>query len=58
MAIAANPAIPTILHSRELQAENAALRESLRALMMRFQALLLNELTATFESGMLPLVKH
>jgi AcrR family transcriptional regulator len=43
--IAANPAIPAILHSRELQTENAELRNSFRTLMMRFQALLLRELT-------------
>lgn len=43
--IEANPAIPAILHSRELQTENAELRQSFRTLMMRFQALLLRELT-------------
>ncbi len=45
--IEANPAIPAILHSRELQTENAELRQSFRALMMRFQGLL----TAELKSG-------
>ncbi len=43
--IAANPAIPAILHSRELHAENAALRAQFIALMTRFQGLLVGALT-------------
>lgn len=38
--ISANPAIPAILHSRELNTENAALRATFVGLMTRFQALL------------------
>ncbi len=49
--IEANPAIPAILHSRELQAENAELRESFQTLMMRFQGLLRVELTDARDSG-------
>ena len=43
--ISANPAIPAILHSRELQAGNRALRAQFVALMTRFQGLLVDELT-------------
>jgi AcrR family transcriptional regulator len=43
--IAANPAIPAILHSRELHSENAALRGQFVGLMTRFQALLVDALT-------------
>lgn len=42
--IAANPAIPAILHSRELHAENAPLRAEFLNIMTRFQALLAEEL--------------
>lgn len=42
--IAANPAIPAILHSRELHTENAALRAQFIGLMTRFQALLVDAL--------------
>ncbi|GAB1480109.1 TetR/AcrR family transcriptional regulator [Paracoccaceae bacterium] len=38
--ITANPAIPAILHSRELHTENAALRAEFIGLMTRFQTLL------------------
>ena len=38
--ISANPAIPAILHSRELHSENAALRAQFLALMTQFQSLL------------------
>jgi AcrR family transcriptional regulator len=38
--IAANPAIPAILHSRELHSGNAALRAQFVGLMTRFQGLL------------------
>lgn len=44
--IEGNPAIPAILHSRELQTENAELRDRFRSLMMRFQGLLRAELIA------------
>jgi len=43
--IAAHPAIPAILHSRELNTENAALRAQFVALMTRFQTLLVEALT-------------
>ena len=43
--IAANPAIPAILHSRELHTENAALRAQFIGLMTRFQSLLVEALT-------------
>jgi AcrR family transcriptional regulator len=43
--IAANPAIPAILHSRELHAENAPLRVTFLGLMTRFQAMLIDEFT-------------
>jgi AcrR family transcriptional regulator len=43
--IVANPAIPAILHSRELHSENAELRAQFVALMMRFQSLLVDALT-------------
>ncbi len=43
--IAAYPAIPAILHSRELHSENAALRGQFVGLMTRFQALLVDALT-------------
>jgi AcrR family transcriptional regulator len=48
-----NPAIPAILHSRELQIENAELRERFRSLMMRFQGLLRAELIAARDSGLI-----
>ncbi|WP_238719827.1 TetR/AcrR family transcriptional regulator [Nitratireductor alexandrii] len=51
--IESHPAIPAILHSRELQSENAALRDRFRSLMMRFQALLRAELTAAREAGLI-----
>jgi len=43
--IAAHPAIPSILHSRELHTENAALRAQFIALMTQFQTLLVEALT-------------
>lgn len=43
--ITANPAIPAILHSRELHTENAALRAQFIDLMTRFQAMLVDALT-------------
>jgi len=49
--IEANPAIPAILHSQELQRENAELRQSFLALMMRFQGLLTAELSSVRATG-------
>lgn len=49
--IEANPAIPAILHSRELQTENADLRQIFGALMMRFQGLLRSQLTQARQAG-------
>ncbi len=43
--IAAYPAIPAILHSRELHVENSALRAEFVALMTRYQTLLIEALT-------------
>jgi len=51
--IEANPAIPAILHSRELQIENGELRQSFRVLMTRFQGLLQEELTRARDTGRL-----
>jgi AcrR family transcriptional regulator len=49
--ITANPAIPAILHSRELQTENAALRAQFVGLMTRFQSLLVEALTQGRDEG-------
>lgn len=49
--IEANPAIPAILHSRELQTENADLRQRFGTLMKRFQSQLRSELTQAREIG-------
>lgn len=51
--IAANPAIPAILHSRELHAENAALRAQFIGLMTQFQSLLVDALTEGRVQGVL-----
>lgn len=51
--IEANPAIPAILHSRELQTENADLRQCFKSLMMRFQDLLRAELSAARDAGLI-----
>lgn len=51
--IEGNPAIPAILHSRELQTENADLRDLFRSLMMRFQALLRVELITARDAGLI-----
>jgi len=51
--IEANPAIPAILHSRELQAENADLRGRIRSLMLRFQGRLRAELSAARDAGLI-----
>lgn len=57
--IAAHPAIPAILHSRELHTENAALRAKFVALMTQFQTLLINALaegraTGVFRADLAP----
>lgn len=49
--IEAMPAIPSILFSRELQAENEALRQSVAALMTELVALLAAELTKGQRAG-------
>lgn len=49
--IEAMPAIPSILFSRELQAENEALRQSVAALMTELVALLAAELTTGQRAG-------
>lgn len=49
--ISVNPAIPAILHSRELHAENAPLRARFIDLMTRFQALLIETLSSGQKSG-------
>ena len=49
--ISANPAIPAILHSRELHTENAALRAQFIGLMARFQSLLVAAFTQGREDG-------
>lgn len=49
--IAAHPAIPAILHSRELQTENAALRAQFLGLMTRFQTLLVAAMTQGRDKG-------
>lgn len=49
--IEANPAIPAILHSRELQTENGDLRQSFRGLMARFHGLLQANLTRARDAG-------
>ncbi len=53
--IKGNPAIPAILHSRELQTENAELRDRFRSLMTRFQGLLRAELIAARDLGLIRL---
>jgi AcrR family transcriptional regulator len=49
--IEANPAIPAILHSRELQTENSDLRQRFLKLMIRFQGMLLAEFTRARAAG-------
>jgi len=49
--IAVNPAIPAILHSRELHTENAPLRAQFLGLMTQFQALLVEALTEGRRQG-------
>jgi AcrR family transcriptional regulator len=51
--IEGNPAIPAILHSRELQTENAELRDRFRSLMIRLQWLLRAELIAARDVGLI-----
>lgn len=47
------PAIPAILHSRELQAENADLRQRFKSLMTHFHGLLRVELIAAQDAGLI-----
>lgn len=47
------PALPAILHSRELGVDNAALRESCRSLVVRFQGHLAANLQVLAEAGVL-----
>ena len=49
--ISANPAIPAILHSRELQVENPPLRAEFLGLMTRYQTLLIAALTEGCAAG-------
>lgn len=51
--IEANPAIPAILHSRELHAENEGLRETLISLMTRFHGMLVAEMEEAGRSKIL-----
>lgn len=51
--IEANPAIPAILHSRELQTGNPELRQTFLTLMMRFQGMLTEELSRARSAGSL-----
>lgn len=49
--IAIYPALPCILHSRELNVENAGLRDRFRDLLMRFQGQLVDNLRALADEG-------
>jgi hypothetical protein len=49
--ISQSPAIPAILHSRELQSGNAALRAQFLELMTRYQTLLVDALTKGSAEG-------
>ena len=49
--IESNPAIPAILHSRELQSGNGELRQGFATLMARFQSLLIAEIEAGQSAG-------
>jgi AcrR family transcriptional regulator len=49
--IEACPALPAILHSRELNVDNPALRERFRGLMLRFQAHLVACLQGMIDAG-------
>ncbi len=51
--IEATPALPAILHSRELNADNAALRTCFRGVLMQFQAHLVASLDGMARSGLL-----
>lgn len=51
--IEATPALPAILHSRELNVDNATLRERFRAVLMRFQGLLVANLDGMAADGSL-----
>jgi AcrR family transcriptional regulator len=49
--IEATPGLPAILHSRELNVENAALRERFRTVLMQYQAHLVANLDAMARTG-------
>ncbi len=49
--IEACPALPSVLHSRELNVDNPALRETVRGLLMQFQHHLVENLRALMEDG-------
>ena len=51
--IEATPALPAILHSRELNAGDAALRDRFRRLLMQFQSLLVANLEGMIAEGAL-----
>lgn len=51
--IAETPALPAILHSRELNVDNAALRDRFRGVLMQYQAYLVVNLQAMAEAGMM-----
>ena len=49
--IEARPAMPAILHSRELNVDNANLRESVRGILMQYQAHLVSNLEGMVADG-------
>lgn len=49
--IESTPALPAILHSRELNADNAELRDRFRGLLMRYQGHLVDNLAAMVTQG-------
>ena len=51
--IGETPALPAILHSRELNVDNAALRDRFRGVLMQYQAYLVANLQAMAEAGMM-----
>ena len=51
--IGETPALPAILHSRELNVDNAALRDRFRGVLMQYQAHLVANLHAMAQAGMM-----
>ena len=51
--IGETPALPAILHSRELNVDNAALRDQFRGVLMQYQAHLVANLHAMAQAGMM-----